>query len=198
MDDKQNADSLFGTDDTGAVNVSKIQVPGVVLDSEGHSWTIPEEDPTGDEYRLYRSPFDIKKDERFHYQFDHEKEVSQQMADGFVPCTRRELGLPDFKGGLNEYGQGEDSIYKVGDLVAMKIPAVLANRRYAALQRVANAAVSATDVKNNPAQKVVYDKEQAGIKADALERQKSGKGRKYEMSHQKVTVRAKNPENERQ
>jgi hypothetical protein len=196
--DKTDSDSIFSPNPDGSVNVSRIQVPGTVIDSEGHSWAIPEEDPTGDEYKLYRSPFDINKNEQFHYQFDHEKDVSQQMADGFVPCTRRELGLPDFKGGSNEYGQGEDGTYKVGDLVCMKIPKVLADRRYKALQRVANAAVNATDVKNHPNGKVIYDSETAGVKADALERQRNGKGRKYEMSHQKVSVRAKHPENERQ
>lgn len=187
----ENKVETFEADDTGAISASSIQVPGIIRDSEGHEWTIPEEDPTSDEFKLYKSPFDIKKDPQFHYQFEHRDKVSLMMAEGFAPCTRKELGIPDFNVG-NEYGTSPDGVYRVEDLVCIKIPKIIADRKYAAQDRMCKAAVAATE----PQAKDVISHDSP--EGESLAKMRSGKGgRKYEMSHQKVRVKPKNPDNEK-
>lgn len=126
--------------DPNEISASTVAVPGLVRDAAGNTWTIPEEDATE---LLYKSPFDIKKEPGFYYQFEHKDNVAQMMTEGFKPVTRREIGLQGFTP-IGEYGVNVDSVYQIHDLVCLKIPSVLNERRLKALQRVCDAAVAQT------------------------------------------------------
>lgn len=127
-------------DANGEIKVKSVEVAGILRDAAGNTWTIPEEDETE---LLYKSPFDIKKEPNFYYQFEHKDNVAQMMTEGFKPVTRGEIGLKGFTP-IGEYGVNVDSVYQIHDLVCLKIPTVLNERRLKALQRVCDAAVAQT------------------------------------------------------
>jgi hypothetical protein len=131
------------------VEASSIEAPGIVEDDYGHKWTIPADTHTDGSLQLYQSRFELpKRDPRFHYEFHPVSEVSHMMTEDFVPVTREELGLKGIEGLTEqiakEYGAALTSFHQVDDLVCMKTPVELANRRYRALKEIADAAVNAT------------------------------------------------------
>lgn len=98
--------------DPNEVSADSVAVPGLVRDSAGNTWTIPEEDDTE---LLYKSPFDIKKEPGFYYQFEHKDNVAQMMTEGFKPVTRKEIGLQGFTP-IGEYGVNVDSVYQIHEI----------------------------------------------------------------------------------
>jgi hypothetical protein len=170
---------------SGEVLAGSIAVPGTIIDAEGHTWTIPED--TLEEMVLYRSPFYVpNKDPRFHYQFEEESVISQLMTEGFRPVSRKELGLATF-GDVAEYGHALDTYYKVGTQVCVKIPQVIADRRFRAAKRLADAAIEATEP---PPPK---NEEQATARAGA---QYNKGGRKFDLTHEQLHVKPRNEANE--
>ena len=73
-------------------------------------------------------------------------ELGDAQAQGFVPVTRRETGVT--KVSDPSAPQPMDTYHTIGgDQVLVKIPKVLADRRYAAAKRLCDAAVDATGVR---------------------------------------------------
>lgn len=187
-----------GSNGDDEVHANTVQVNGVVRDAAGNTWTIPEED-TQD--FLYKSPFDIKKEPDFYYQFEHKDNVAQMMTEGFKPVTRREIGLQGFTP-IGEYGVNVDSVYQIHDLVCIKIPEVLNERRLKALQKVCDAAVAQTvptkdgKTDDGPIAATLAATRTARTKdaAEAAERMRTSPMARYDQKHTVIKVKPTNPE----
>src|SRR5579864_1032309 len=118
------------------VDASTIEAPGIIRDKwSGKTWTLPSDAMSDLGLATYKSPRDIKKDPNFHYEFHTLEELNEYIAQDFVPVTREELGLSQF------VPPGEpsplDTYYIIeGHDICMKIPRVLADRRYASQKAV--------------------------------------------------------------
>jgi hypothetical protein len=186
------------------VSVASIQTAGVLIDADGGVWTVPEEDAYSDDLKLYQSPFDIKKDERFYYQFENYKDANILMSEGFRPVSRKELGLDGFKAlniKPNEYGIGADGTYTVGDLVCMKIPKVIEQRKRAAMKRLCDSAVEATDKKFDEHGRArpgaTYIPESLAAKGnEALSKIRATKGGNVSLNRTTVSATPRKPDNE--
>jgi len=180
-------------DANGEVHADTISVNGVVRDAAGNTWTIPEEKESE---LLYKSPFDIKKEPGFYYQFEHKDNVPQMMTEGFKPVTRKEIGLQGFTP-VGEYGVNVDSVYQVHDLVCIKIPTVLNERRLKALQKVSDAAVAQTVPSREPETGPVVATLKATMRtkeqADAAERMRTSPMARYDQKHTVIRVRPNDP-----
>ena len=138
-------ESLFGGE--GSINASRIEAPGTVFDVySGKTWTLPTDsklDNIG--LLMHKSPYDIKKDPNYHYEFHSVKEIPEYLSQDFVCVTRAELGLSDL--GTKQPGTSSplDAYYVVdGNDICMKIPRQIAALRYDALKRMSDAAVAQT------------------------------------------------------
>lgn len=195
LDDSNLSGNNDGTvpSDPNELSASTVAVPGLVRDAAGNTWTIPEEDSTE---LLYKSPFDIKKEPGFYYQFEHKDNVAQMMTEGFKPVTRREIGLQGFTP-IGEYGVNVDSVYQIHDLVCLKLPTVLNERRLKALQRVCDAAVAQTQPSKNPIDDgmptVATLKATVRTKdaAEAAERMRVAPMARYDQKHTVIKVKAR-------
>jgi hypothetical protein len=142
--DMDEVESAKTAPDPG-IDVQTIEAPGFIIDTfTGKKWAVP----TGefdDQIKVHDSPYDIKKDPMFHYEAHTVNEVADMESQGFVKVTNREVGretmlLP------GEQPAQLSSYYTIGgDQVMMKIPKVLADRRYARLKQMCDIAVSATE-----------------------------------------------------
>lgn len=184
--------------DPNEISADTIGVPGLVRDAAGNTWTIPEEDDTE---LLYKSPFDIKKEPGFYYQFEHKDNVAQMMTEGFKPVTRREIGLQGFTP-IGEYGVNVDSVYQIHDLVCLKIPAVLNERRLKALQRVCDAAVAQTQPSKDkvddgtPTIATLRATTRTKDAAEAAERMRVAPMARYDQKHTVIKVKPRNIDKE--
>jgi hypothetical protein len=126
------------------VKVMSIETAGVLVDSTGHTWTIPEKDETD---VRYKSQFTIPRpDPLMMYQFIRkDDELTEYMGNQWVPVTREEIGVATFKSEGDEYGSPLDKYHVIGTQICVKKPKVLVEREYKALKRVCDAAVSATE-----------------------------------------------------
>lgn len=126
-----------------AITVKTIETPGVIMDASGQTWTIPA-DSLNDDPRLYKSPFRIPSPEKdFYYQFEREDQLNRMILEGFKPVTLKEQGLnPLFAS--TEYGAVNDGLFRVDDLVCMKTPKVLEQRRRAAAQKMVDETLAET------------------------------------------------------
>lgn len=190
-------DNKLSTDEN-EVAVDRIEVAGIITDAQGHSWTLPEKDSDiGD---LYKSPFSIKGHPEFYYQFETKDNVPQMLADEFVTVTRKELGLDRYKDGSTEYGQGTDEVYTVGnDMVCLKIPKVLADRRKKTERDFAKLAVDATKNKKKSSDEPESGGNARASEREALNRMRANQGgqRRTEMQHKVLHVRPKNEETDK-
>lgn len=126
------------------VEASVVEVAGIIKDDQGHEWAIPADNV--DDLDDLGSPGlfgHMKFDPRFHYQTEHQDKVSSKMTEGFVPVTRKEVGLPDLI--TMDYGKPVTDIVHLMDTVLLKIPKVLADRKQARKLRTAQEVVSATE-----------------------------------------------------
>lgn len=111
-----------------AIAVQKLQVPGILIDASGESWTIPAES-MDDDPRLYKSAFRIPNpDPDLYYQFEDEKDVGPMVLEGFRPVTLKEQGLSN-EHVATEYGTVHDGLFRVHKQICLKIPKVLEQRR---------------------------------------------------------------------
>lgn len=126
------------------IKVQSIETAGIHVDSEGHTWTIPEKDEVD---VRYKSKFAIPRpDPLMSYQFVRmEDELTEMMGEQWVPVTREEIGVAVFKSEKDELGGPLDRYHVVGKQICIKKPKVLVDRQYAAQKRVCDAAVSATE-----------------------------------------------------
>src|ERR1700675_1211861 len=126
-DNAINNDAKMSADlaDEG-VGAGVIEAPGIVRDAfSNKTWTLPTNALQDAGLATYKSPRDIKKDPKFHYQFirydeDH-NELPEYLARDFVPVTRKELGFGEFS---NPAGQPSplDSFYTIdGKDICVKI-----------------------------------------------------------------------------
>jgi len=172
------------------INVKSIESAGVLVDSEGHTWTIPEKDDTIDV--RYKSIFAIPRpDPLMQYQFIRrdgpDEELSEMMGEQWVPVTRAEIGVAQFKTEAGvEYGSPLDKYHIIGKMICVKKPKTLVERQRASQKRVCDAAVSATE----PPPPSKDPKEQAA-------RNGAQRGqRRYNLGRKTETVVPKNPESE--
>lgn len=132
--------------DDNSVDATLVAAPGIIRDKfSGKIWAVPTGTFEDAGIAIYKSPRDIQKDPEFHYEFcrsdDEMDELPEKMAQGFVPVTRRELGMEAF----SNPGQPSpmDEFYVIdGHDVCIKIPRVIAKLRYDALKRVCDTAVA--------------------------------------------------------
>ena len=143
--------------DDDSLNVSgSIEIPGMKIGDvdefitdpfTGKKWAVP----TGvlEDNLVHTSPYMIKKDPNFHYQAVRIEELGDIESQGFVKVTRKETGVEttvmdtDAPSPLSSYHTvGEDQIF-------VKIPKVLADRRYAAQKALCDSAVAITQARPN-------------------------------------------------
>jgi hypothetical protein len=190
--------SIGQATDPNELSANEVEVPGLVRDAAGNTWTIPEEDETE---LLYKSPFDIKKEPGFYYQFEHKDNVAQMMTEGFKPVTRKEIGLQGFTP-IGEYGVNVDSVYQIHDLVCLKLPTVLNERRLKALGRVCDAAVAQTqppkDAVNDNSPTVATLRATVRTKdaAEAAERMRVAPMARYDQKHTVIRVKPRDVDKE--
>jgi len=116
-------------DDDNSVELSQLEVAGVVRDKYGNTWQVPA-DNVEDFDDLYapdayaKLPDAITKD--FHVQGVPMKRVQEYMSKGFIPLRLEEVGIPAEARRMT--GQPLDGYHVVGDMVLMKIPHKLAQR----------------------------------------------------------------------
>lgn len=131
--------------DTEPIQVQSVEAPGIgireVRDPYSDKvWTIPVGQLADADLVSYRSPRDFKKDPNFYYECISLTELSSYMAQGFVPVTRAELGMPNAQRIGNAVP--EDSYYVIDNSdVAIKIPRILGERRHAANKRYCDAPI---------------------------------------------------------
>jgi len=167
------------------IAVKSIEVAGVLTDSEGHTWTIPEKDNTD---VRYKSKFLIPRpDPLMGYQFVRKEELTEYMGEQWVPVTREEIGVASFQTEKDEYGDPLDRYHVVGTQICIKKPQVLIDREYAAQKRVRMAAIAATEP---PSPKKDDEK---SVRNGA---QYNRGQRRYTLDRKTETVTPKNAENE--
>lgn len=130
----------------GFINVgSRLEVPGVIVDPyTGKTWAVPTD--ALETVRIHDSPYDIKKDPQFHYQAHSFGEVADMESQGFVKVTRKEVGREESIKLSGDVASPLDQYYTInGEQVMMKIPKILADRRYAAQKKLCDAAVAKTE-----------------------------------------------------
>lgn len=131
-------------EEEGAAEVESIEAAGVVIDSEGHKWVIPAENVDDYDDLNSTNPFGkLTFDDRFDYHTEHQDRVAQKMTEGFVPCTRKEMGMPpafEIDG-----ARPTTPLVHVMDTVMLKIPKELAARRRRAKVRIAQEQVAGTE-----------------------------------------------------
>lgn len=129
---------MIKTNPDGSVEADRIQVPGIIKDAYGEEWAVPADELAYDE--LLTDPLKLpKKDPNFHYQFVREDQVTAKATEGFKPVRREEVGVQNII--TRDVGSPLADYHQVHDLLLMKIPKVLADRRYRALKRMADEAV---------------------------------------------------------
>jgi hypothetical protein len=133
---------LDGERESGGVFAGVIEAPGVIKDPHSDKiWTLPSGSLADSGFATYRSPRDIKKDPNFHYEFHTVKELPEYVSQGFVPVTRRELGLEDFTSPASQPSP-LDSYYTIdGEDICIKIPRQIADLRYASNKSICDAAL---------------------------------------------------------
>jgi hypothetical protein len=166
------------------INVMSVEVAGVYVDSRGNKWTVPEKEEVD---IRYKSKFTIPRpDPLMSYQFIRKEELTEMMGEQWVPVTREEIGVANFRTEKDEYGDPLDRYHVIGTQICVKKPKVLVDRQYAAQKRVCDAAVSATE----PPPTSKDPKEQAA-------RNGAQRGqRRYNLGRKTETVVPKNPESE--
>lgn len=123
-----------------AVIVKSIAVPGIVMDDQGNKWTIPA-DSLDDDIRLYKSDLRVPNpDPRFYYQFEHKDNIGSMGHEQFVPVTLKEQGLDKYHV-ASDYGVAQDGYFRVGDLVCIKTPKELEQRRRRAEKKMVDESV---------------------------------------------------------
>lgn len=144
-------------DDDGMPITGSIEIPGMkIADVDdfitdpftGKRWAVP----TGalDDNLIHTSPYLIRnKDPNYHYQAVRLEELGDMESQGFVKVTRKETGVDtavldgDTPAPLSSYHTiGEDQIL-------IKMPKVLADRRYAAQKALCDSAVQVAQVRPN-------------------------------------------------
>jgi hypothetical protein len=160
-----------GDSQSDGMTANRIEVAGIGIELDtltdeftGKTWVIP--NGKFDDNVFHSSPFDVpNKDPRFHYAFYRGagpyEEVGDMEAQGFVKVTRKEIGIE--KTVLDgDMSTRYDSYYTIGGgdgvSVLMKIPQVLADRRYATQKRLCDNAVEATKVRAPESDVVEVDK----------------------------------------
>ena len=168
------------------IKVRSIEVAGILMDSSGHTWTIPEKDETD---VRYKSMFTIPRpDPLMSYQFIRKEELTEMMGEQWVPVTRAEIGIAEFKSEQDEYGDPLDRYHVIGTQICVKKPKVLVQRQYAAQERICKAAVSATE----PPPPGKAPEEQKARDNAAYPKAP----RRYNLDRRTITVDARRPENE--
>jgi hypothetical protein len=155
------------------ISGKSVQTRGVLMtidDGMGHSWTVPADDT--EDYRLHRSPFEIKTlpgyDPKFDYQFENMSDVGPMLTNDWVIVTRKELGLPSYPADIpNEYGLPLSGAHMVEKQVCLKKPKVLVDRTRAAHKRFADAIVNQIAPPQNSA-KNKLEHEPGGIVTDSI------------------------------
>jgi hypothetical protein len=137
-------DDAVNEPEQDGIEVRMIEAPGVIIDTyTGKTWAVPTA-TFDDNIRMHQSPYDIKKDPQFHYEAHGLTEVADMEAQGFVKVTNKEMGRDSIKL-PGETATPLDSYYTIGgDQVMMKIPQVIAERRYEALKKICDSALEAT------------------------------------------------------
>lgn len=132
-------------DPDGGIEARFIEAPGIITDTfTGRTWAVPT-DTFDDNIPIHNSPYAVKKDPNFHYEAHTIGEVADMESQGFVKVTNKEMGRLSYKM-PGEVATPLDSYYTIGgDQVMLKIPKVLADRRYAQLKKMCDSAVSATE-----------------------------------------------------
>ena len=137
--------NALGAAADGELEIDEVAVAGIVKDKYGNEWTIPTDEMSSDE--IYNNPLQLPKtDPAFFYEFVRADQVQGKATEGFVLVEREEVGVltPVTNADI---GLGEGSHHQVHDLHLMKIPKVLADRRYRAMARVVK---EATDQITDP------------------------------------------------
>lgn len=120
------------------VDIEELETGGIVVrDGEGNEWTVAGD--STEDYNYGKLPLELPRQlPGFHVEFCRPNQVADWMQKGFVPVTRKEMGVKELPADIaRDYGTLDTSTYRVGDAVAMKIPKILADRRYAAKARAA-------------------------------------------------------------
>jgi hypothetical protein len=162
-----------GDPQSDGVTANRVEVAGIGIELDtltdeftGKTWTIP----TGkfDEDVFHSSPFDIaNKDPRFHYAAYRVDEVGDMQAQGFVPVTRKETKIDHITS--SDSPQPLDSYHTIGsDMVLMKIPQVLADRRYATQKRLCDLAVKSTNVRPSENDAIKSDGQEHEVSRDLI------------------------------
>lgn len=135
----------YKADAKGFVEIESLEAGGILIkDGEGHEWSVPAE--STEDYDFGTEPLKCPVPGKtwpealpgFHVEFCKPEQVADWRNKQFVCVTRAELGIEELPGGLGrDFGTFDTSIYRVGDAVAMKIPQIIADRRYAAKRRAA-------------------------------------------------------------
>jgi hypothetical protein len=133
-------------DANGDLKINEVAAAGVIKDKYGNEWAIPTDELSSDE--LFTNPLKLpKQDPLFFYEFVRADQVQGKATEGFVLVEREEVGVETPVTNA-DIGLGEGSHHQVHDLHLMKIPRVLADRRYRAMARVCK---EATDQITDPA-----------------------------------------------
>lgn len=135
---------LLNPNDEG-IAIEQVEAPGIGVklvrdEFTGKTWSIPTGTLADASLAGYKSPRDFPKDPNFHYEVQLVKDLPYYMSQGFVPVTRKELGLDQ----LTRIGEADalDSYYVIdGEDIAIKIPRELGQRRLDANKFLCDAAI---------------------------------------------------------
>lgn len=130
----------------GGLRVTRLLVGGVEIDvledKLGNVWNVPADGQEDHASALNGTLMDKiipHFDPAFHYELHHRNKVPDKLLDGFVIVSKAEVKFPTDL--VMEYGKPVSSQLAIEDAVLMKIPKVIADRRYSAKDRAVQEAL---------------------------------------------------------
>lgn len=124
-DDEANTPGTITND---GLEVSSVEVGGVIIDKYGNKWQVPggnaedfDDLYAGDIYKIPKEMSDV-----FHVQMIRLDQVHEYQLRGFVLILQEELGIPPEM--IKDMGHPLDRYHRVGDAVMVKIPHIINKR----------------------------------------------------------------------
>lgn len=142
----ETVEGIKVTDNGHSIETESLEVSGIIIDSEGNQWVVPDGNVEDWKDLDTKSGLtQIKKDPRFHYQTININDVDEYLTNGWVLVTRKEAGLPELQIQKEGYGLPLGNYVRYMDTVYVKKPTALVKRDRMILDEPAKAAMADLD-----------------------------------------------------
>jgi hypothetical protein len=126
-EDETNNEGNAPSNNADGLEVSSLEVAGVIIDDYGNRWQVPGDNVTDldDLYAgdIYKIPKELEA--KFFVQMIRVEQLKEYTLRHFVPVLQEELGIP--KELVKDMGHPLDRYHVVGDSIMVKIPHEIRN-----------------------------------------------------------------------